>query len=121
MQQFLKAPSGTAGAGVIAAQLLDQFLITVHDAVAALHVHLGRVALPSFTAPFKSLPGRGVAWRTSGGVAGCTPCWVKLHDSGGMNVGAISTSPNNGSQRTAGAHVRGKRTGRAPAAAEAWR
>src|SRR5262245_21063693 len=40
-QQRLKAASGAAGAGVLAAQLLEQFLVAMDDAVAALHLCFG--------------------------------------------------------------------------------
>jgi len=54
MQQFLKAAARSARAEVIASQLLDQFLVTVDDAVAALDVRLRGESPASFTRTLKS-------------------------------------------------------------------
>src|ERR1041385_4173114 len=53
MQQFLKAVSGLARARVLAPQLLDQLLVPVDGAVAALDVRLRRESLPAFTRPLE--------------------------------------------------------------------
>jgi hypothetical protein len=45
MQQFLKSPRRSAHAGIVAAELLAQFLVAMDDAVAALDADLGRVAV----------------------------------------------------------------------------
>jgi hypothetical protein len=49
MQQFLKSARGAAWAWVVPAELLHQFLVAAHHAVAALHARLGRVSLPALT------------------------------------------------------------------------
>jgi hypothetical protein len=41
MQQFLKPASGTAGAWVVAAEFLPQFLVAVNDSQAALDLCFG--------------------------------------------------------------------------------
>ncbi len=43
MQHVLKALPGAAGAEVVAPELLDQFLVAMHDAVAAAHMRLGGI------------------------------------------------------------------------------
>jgi hypothetical protein len=43
-QQFLKPTPRTAGARVIAAQLLEELLVAVHDAQSAAHVRFGRIS-----------------------------------------------------------------------------
>jgi hypothetical protein len=50
MQQFLKAARGTAGAEVVSAQLLRQFLAAMDDAVTALNLSFGREPLAAFAA-----------------------------------------------------------------------
>jgi hypothetical protein len=63
MQQFLKPVAGTAWTWVVAAELLDQFLVPVHDAVAALDAGFGREAFPALTRGLETRTGRGVlAW-----------------------------------------------------------
>jgi hypothetical protein len=47
MQQFLKSASGAAGAEVVAAELLGELLVAVHDAVAAPDVGLRGITLAS--------------------------------------------------------------------------
>ncbi len=47
MQQLLKAPTGTAGAEVVSAELLVQLLVAVHDPESASNLRLGRVSLSS--------------------------------------------------------------------------
>jgi hypothetical protein len=58
MQHFLKAFIRAAGARIISAELLEQFLVTVYDAVATLHVRLGREPSPTLTRPLESRVGR---------------------------------------------------------------
>src|SRR5688572_18015723 len=84
MQQFLKSPPGTAGAGVVAAELLDELLAPSHDPPAALHARLGRETLSAFTRDLESTRLRGsrscVAWDTSGGspeIGGAHGSWTK--------------------------------------------
>jgi hypothetical protein len=43
MQQFLKPATGAARTGVVAAELLEEFLVTVDHAVAAADMGFGRV------------------------------------------------------------------------------
>jgi hypothetical protein len=45
MQHFLKPFSGTAGAGIIASQLFEQFFVAMHDAQAAFDQGFGGEAL----------------------------------------------------------------------------
>jgi hypothetical protein len=47
MQQLLKSASGTAGAEVVAAELLDQLFVAVHDAIAAPDVGFRGITLAS--------------------------------------------------------------------------
>jgi hypothetical protein len=47
MQQVLKSASGAAGAEVVAAELLDELLVAVHDALAAPDLGLRRITLAS--------------------------------------------------------------------------
>ncbi len=54
MQHFLKAATRSAGAEVIAPQLLGQFLIAMDDAVAVLDVRLGGESPASFARRLKS-------------------------------------------------------------------
>jgi hypothetical protein len=61
MQQFLKAPPGAAGARVVAAKFLDQFLVAVDDPDAALDARFGWIALAAFAAYFKSSSPRSYA------------------------------------------------------------
>jgi hypothetical protein len=70
MQHFLKAAVRPARARVVAAELLDEFLVTVDDAEAALHVRLGREAATTLTGALESTAGRSAdrgrcAWDTS--------------------------------------------------------
>jgi len=45
MQQFLKPMAGTAGAWIVATELLGQFLVPVHYSIAALNAGFGRESL----------------------------------------------------------------------------
>lgn len=54
MQQFLKTPPGSAGAGVVAAELFEQLFVAVNDPDAALDARFGWVAFAAFAAYFKS-------------------------------------------------------------------
>jgi hypothetical protein len=45
MQHLLKSASGAADARIVAAELLDELFVAVHDAVAALHAGLGGIPL----------------------------------------------------------------------------
>jgi hypothetical protein len=53
MQQFLKAAARAARAEVVAAEFFEKFFIGVNDAVAALYVRFGRIALSTFTRVFE--------------------------------------------------------------------
>jgi len=69
MQQRLKPKTGAAGARIISAKLLDQFLASVHDAVAALDLRFRRETFATFARDLKTSAGRGgsymYAWHTS--------------------------------------------------------
>jgi hypothetical protein len=58
MQQFLKPLVRSARAGVVAAELLEQLLVAVDDADAALDVRLGRVAAAALAGALKRRAGR---------------------------------------------------------------
>ncbi len=58
MQQSLKPAAGVAWAGVVAAELFDQLLAAVHDAMAALDPGFGREAFPALTRRLESRIGR---------------------------------------------------------------
>jgi hypothetical protein len=47
-QQFLKPATRAARARIVASESLAQLLVSVHDADSALHLRLGREALPTF-------------------------------------------------------------------------
>jgi hypothetical protein len=47
MQHVLKSASGTARAEIIAAELLDELLVAMHDAIAAPYVRFRRITLAS--------------------------------------------------------------------------
>jgi len=66
-QQFLKQAPGAAGAGIVAAQLFEQFLVPVDDPLAFLDLGLGREALLAFTRGLETTGGfrRSVSWRFS--------------------------------------------------------
>jgi len=49
MQQFLKPAVGAAGTEVVAAELLEEFLVTVDHAVAAADMGFGRESPLPFT------------------------------------------------------------------------
>ena len=53
-QHFLKPPSAAARAQVVAAQLLEQLLVTVDDPHSALHPGLGRIAAAALAGALKS-------------------------------------------------------------------
>jgi hypothetical protein len=59
MQHFLKTPPGAAGAGIVAAELLDELFVAVHDPDPALYARFGGISLPAFAADFKSRIPRG--------------------------------------------------------------
>jgi hypothetical protein len=69
MQQFLKPTPGVAWAWVIAPELLEKLLVSVHDAVTALHASLGWETLAAFTRGLETRTVRGVqawfSWHTS--------------------------------------------------------
>jgi hypothetical protein len=48
----LKPATGTAGAWIVAPQLLEEFFLAVHDAEAAFDVGFGREAAPAFATAF---------------------------------------------------------------------
>jgi hypothetical protein len=50
----LKPASGTAGAEVVAAELLEQLFIAVNDPYSALYARLRRIAFAALAARFKS-------------------------------------------------------------------
>jgi len=54
MQHFLKTPPGSAGAGVVAAEFLEQFFVAVDDPQTALYARFGWIAFAAFAARFKS-------------------------------------------------------------------
>jgi len=63
MQQFLKPTAGVARAPIIPPELFEEFLVPVHDALAALYPGFGREPLPAFTGRLETRIGRGVcAW-----------------------------------------------------------
>ena len=59
MQQFLKTPPGSARAWIVAAEFLEQLLLTVDDPRAALDARLGRIAFATLAAHFKRSGPRG--------------------------------------------------------------
>jgi hypothetical protein len=69
MQQFLKPTAGAAWAWVIATQLLDQLLVSVHNAMTALDPGFGWEAPATLTRDLETETGRGawsfVSWHTS--------------------------------------------------------
>jgi hypothetical protein len=79
-QQRLKRPRRSAGARVIAAELLRQFLGAVHDAITALDPRLGRDAPASLARDLESTGRlcRTVSWHTSQGGDGTgSPRWAR--------------------------------------------
>jgi hypothetical protein len=52
-QQARKFPAGTARAEVVPAELLEQLLVAVDDAVAALHLRFGRESFATLTGDFE--------------------------------------------------------------------
>jgi hypothetical protein len=54
MQQFLKTPPGAAGAGVVAAEFLEQLFVAVDDPHSTLDARFGWIAFTAFAAYFKS-------------------------------------------------------------------
>jgi hypothetical protein len=46
----LKAPPGSAGAQIIPAEFLDQFLVAMNDAMTALDARFGREPFPTLAA-----------------------------------------------------------------------
>jgi hypothetical protein len=69
MQQFLKPATGTAWAGIIAADLLDKFLVPVHNAIPTIDTGLGRESPATLTRGLETRTGRGdwlwFSWHTS--------------------------------------------------------
>jgi hypothetical protein len=51
---FLQALAGAAGTEIVAAELLDEFLVAVNDANAPLDLRFGRESLTTFAHPFES-------------------------------------------------------------------
>jgi len=84
MQQFLKPTAGQARAGIVAAELFDQVLVTVHDPVAALDVRLGREATPTlarrFETPTVNATGRGLYRRASRSASRAGPSIAEVCD-----------------------------------------
>jgi len=66
----LKAATGTAWAGIIASDFLDQFLVAVNDTLTSFDVRFRREAASSLAGPFKSRIARrrDVVWT-----------WLRLH------------------------------------------
>jgi len=60
MQQRLKSTAGSARARIIAAEFLDEFFGSAHDAIAAPDMSLGREAFPTFATDLESNRLRGV-------------------------------------------------------------
>jgi hypothetical protein len=69
MQQFLKPTAGFARARIVAAQLLAEFLVSVHKAISAFDASFGRESLATFTRDLETRTDRGVwlwlSWHTS--------------------------------------------------------
>jgi hypothetical protein len=63
MQQFLKPPRRATHAGIVAAELLAQFLVAVDDAVAALDAGLGWMAVTTLAGARRA--SRGLRSRVS--------------------------------------------------------
>ena len=60
MQQFLKPAAGATWAGIVAAELLDEFLVPVHNAISAFDSGFGRESLAAFTRGLETSIGRVV-------------------------------------------------------------
>ena len=56
-QQRLKQPPGTAGAGIITSEFLQQLFVTVDHAMAFLDPRFGREAFAAFTGDLETAPG----------------------------------------------------------------
>jgi hypothetical protein len=54
MQHFLKPFSRTAGAGIVASQLFEQFFVTMYDAQATFDLGFGGEALAPFAHDLKT-------------------------------------------------------------------
>ena len=69
MQQFLKPAAGVARAWIVAAELFEELLVTVHDAMTAFDPGFRGEAFPAFTRRLETGIGRGVwawfSWHTS--------------------------------------------------------
>jgi len=69
MQHCLKPAIGPTWARIIAAELFEEFLVPVHDAVAAFDPGFRRESLPTLTCCLETRTGRGVwswaSWDTS--------------------------------------------------------
>jgi hypothetical protein len=59
MQQFLKPATGTAWAGIVAAKLLDEFLVAVHNAIPAFDAGFGWESPARLTRDLETGTGRG--------------------------------------------------------------
>ena len=83
----MKAPSGAARAEVVPTELLDQLLVSAHDADAALDARLGREASTALARPLERKrirragadAGCGVAWRPP--FSGGDPTRIRPHES----------------------------------------
>jgi hypothetical protein len=60
MQQRPKSTAGSARARIIPTEFLDEFFGATHDAIAALYVSFGRIALSTFATDLESNWLRGV-------------------------------------------------------------
>ncbi len=60
MQQRLKSPPRSARTRVITTELLQEFFPSTHDAITALHMGLGREALPTLATDLESTRLRSV-------------------------------------------------------------
>jgi hypothetical protein len=60
MQQFLKPMAGPTWTWIIAAELLDQFLVPVYDAITALYARFGRETFLTLTRGLETRNGRGI-------------------------------------------------------------
>jgi len=69
MQQFLKPATRTAWAGIVTAELLDEFLVPIHNAIPSFDPGLGRESLATLTRDLETGTGRGdwawFSWHTS--------------------------------------------------------
>jgi len=70
MQQFLKATTGTAWAGIVPTKLLNEYLVDIHQPFIALDLGLGWEAAFTLACCLETRIGRGAfgscSWHTSG-------------------------------------------------------